>query len=735
MKKKKTDIKKLRLWQDRLAQNQTAYDAQVAKMDRREALYRGDNALLPITSGERKKKTPHVRNIAAELIEAQVNSSIPQPKVTARRAKDEMKAKLIEDMLRNELDRMPFEMLNDLAERTVPIQGGALFLVEWDNTQRTHYTIGELTVSVLHPKQVIPQDGVYTGIEDMDYIILKIPQTKEYIKRKYKVDVSDEGEQEPDIKGPDGDDAANDLVTQYIAYYRNQRGGIGLYSWVGDVELENLEDYQARRLRRCVKCGAAEPIGIEPLDKPTTDGNRPKTNGRGGFSHPLFTREVAGIAPTLTAELGMDAAPLDPMPRIEPTKAGAKQCPYCGASSWEESDEGFEEVYVPIQRSDGSVIPGAAPTLKASETQVNEEGMPVMEVVQEPTRIPFYKPDIYPVVLLKNISVYGQFLGDSDIDKIADQQNTTNRIEAKIIDKLIKSGSYITLPDEASIKVDTEDAKVIRPGNAASKAMIDVYDLQGNIQQDLVYLNQIYEEARQVIGITDSFQGRQDRTATSGVAKEFSAAQAAGRLESKRVMKDAAYAALFEAMFKFKLAYTDEPRSVVSYDIHGNAQYDEFNRYDFLEQDEAGEWCWNDQFLFRCDTTAPLASNREAMWQETRLNLQTGAFGDPTSITTLILFWTKMEMLHYPGAGETRAYLEEEMQRQLKMQQQMQMQQMQAQMQRMQLGREGQAPSMAGPQGQTGGQADAQEQVIRQVIEKAKADAAAAVQRSGGAEG
>ena len=32
---------------------------------------------------------------------------------------------------------------------------------------------------------------------------------------------------------------------------------------------------------------------------------------------------------------------------------------------------------------------------------------------------------------------------------------------------------------------------------------------------------------------------------------------------------------------------------------------------------------------------------------------------------------------------------------------------------------------MAGPQGQTGGQADAQEQVIRQVIEKAKADAAA----------
>ena len=222
--------------------------------------------------------------------------------------------------------------------------------------------------------------------------------------------------------------------------------------------------------------------------------------------------------------------------------------------------------------------------------------------------------------------------------------------------------------------------KVIRPGNAATKALIDVYDLQGNVEQDMVYLSQVYEEARQIIGITDSFQGRTDRTATSGKAKEFAAAQSAGRLESKRVMKDAAYAALFEAMFKFKLAYTDEPRPVVSNDIHGNAQYETFNRYDFLEQDAAGKWCWNDQFLFSCDTSAPLASNREAMWQETRMNLQTGAFGDPAQIQTLILFWTKMELLHYPGAGETRAYLEEELHKQ-QLQQQMAMQMQMAQQQ------------------------------------------------------
>ncbi len=186
------DKEKLRLWQERLDRNASAFEDQYSKMDGREQQYLGTNKLRPIVHGERKTSSPHVRNVSAELIEAQVSSTIPAPKVTARRKGDEEKAKLIEDMIRNELDRMPFEQLNDMMERTVPIQGGAGFLIEWDNTQRTHYTVGEISVSTIHPKQIVPQDGVYGSVEDMDYIILKLPQTKEYIRRKYGVDVSDE---------------------------------------------------------------------------------------------------------------------------------------------------------------------------------------------------------------------------------------------------------------------------------------------------------------------------------------------------------------------------------------------------------------------------------------------------------------------------------------------------------------------------------------------------------------
>ena len=624
---------KLWTWQERLKRAEAAYAPEIARMDAREAMYKGDRKLRQITDRDDRKTTAtHVRNISAEIIEAQVDSNIPQPKVTARRKKDEDKAKLIEDMIRNELDRLPMETLNDMLSRTVPIQGGAAILLEWDNTQRTHTTVGELTVTALHPKMIVPQDGVTSGIEDMDYIILKLPQTRETIKRRYGVDLEDESEAEPEIRSSDNAAEAEDMVTQYVAYYRNSDGGIGLYSWVGETQLEDMEDYQARRVRRCATCGATEPQDGDPVQ--TTDPE--------------------------TAAAVESAREPDNRPRH-----GKKVCPYCGGTKWESTSQDYEELMVPVQRSDGSIIPHVQIKERPSMTTVDANGLPVVEQYQERTKIPYYSPRMYPILLLKNVSVYGHFLGDSDLDKIADQQNTTNRIESKIVDKLIKSGSYLTLPADATIRADAEDMKVIYPENPAAFSMISVKDLQGNISQDMAYLQQIYEEARQIIGITDSFQGRKDATATSGKAKEFAAAQSAGRLESKRVMKDSAYASLFEAIFKFRLAYTDEPRPVVSEDIHGNPVYQEFNRWDFLEQDAAGEWYWNDQFLFSCDTSAPLASNREAMWQETRLNLQSGAFGNPTDLRTLILFWTKMEMLHYPGAGETRKYLEAELQQQM----------------------------------------------------------------------
>ena len=609
MKKKKGGIfsKKsdnLTTWQKRLQQNKDAYADQLGKMDNREELYKGTKAIVGISGkkveGGNVKPATHVRNVVAEIIESQVSSNIPQPKVTAMRPEDEQKARLIEDMIRNELDRLKFEAMNDQQERTCPIQGGSLFLVEWDNSKRTNNSIGELTVTDIHPKKFIPQDGVFSGVEDMDYCFLLVPQTKQYIKRKYGIDVEDERESEPENKGSRDAETAEDMVTQCIVYYRNEDGGIGLYSWVNDTELEDLPDYQARKLKRCTKC-----------DMP----------------------------------------------------GDGKECRFCGSKSFSETTEDYEELYEDIPLSSGEVIPAMTESLDEYGMPIVEEGLdamgePMNTPVYENTKLPFYKPDVFPVVLRKNVSVFGQFLGDSDVDKIADQQNTIKKLSTKIGEKLLKGGSYITLPESASIDKSDKELKIITVKNPADKQLIGVYNMQVDVSGDMAYASHVYEEARQIIGITDSFQGRKDSTATSGKAKEFSAAQAAGRLESKRIMKDAAYADLFEIMFKFKLAYADEPRPVVSTDNQGSKKYESFNRYDFLEKDDTGTWQWNDKFLFSCDTSATLASNREGMWQETRLNYQEGAYGQTNLTQTLVVFWTRMEQLHYPGASDTRSYFE-----------------------------------------------------------------------------
>lgn len=651
---------KLRLWQGRYKRSREAYGEELEAMDEREELYAGSEAIHEIVCRDFKQQTKHVRNIVAEIIESQVNSNIPQPKVTARRKEDEPLAKIIEDMIRNELDRMPFEVMNDMLARTVPIQGGAGFLVEWDERQRTHTTSGELAVTALHPKMIIPQDGVLTGVQDMDYIFLEIPQTREYIRMQYGIDVYRESEERPEIRGIDAS-SAKDMVTQIVCYFRNDKGGIGKYSWVGNTVLEDLDNYQARRIRKCAKCGEIEPI--EAMYDEIPKGDDPELEE---IEYLKKTKPRAG--------------------------SGKAKCPYCGSTKFIVDDNDFEELEAPLI-SNGQTIP-PYDTWDEDTGEIDEfSGEPIMYHHVEPKRIPYYCPRMFPVVLIKNTSMHGKFLGGSDVDMIAYQQNTTNRLSAKITDKLMKNGSYITLPPKAKIQENGVDGKVIRLKQANEKDFIGVFDMEGNITQDMNFREQVYEEARQMIGVTDSFQGRHDPTATSGKAKEFAAAQSAGRLESKRVMRDAAYADLFRLMFLWKLAYADEPRPVVSRDSSGNTTYKEFNRYDFLRKDASGSYYWLDDFIFSTDVTAPLANNREAMWQETRMNFQQGAFGNTQDLNTLILFWTKMAQLHYPGAEDTR----DELKRMLEQQQQMMQQQAEEQRRVEELARQ---QAMADAQGQ-----------------------------------
>ena len=624
----KKDQNKLDLWRDRLAAGETAYQSahdDFADMDR---LYTGNyNTVDPVVEDDKVKTTPVLRNIVREIIEAQISTAIPMPKVTARRKEDEPLAELIEDMLRDELDRQPFEVINDTLERMVPVYGGAVWLCEWDNARNTHKTAGELSVGIMHPKAIVPQPGVTTGTQDMDWIICKVPMTKSQVFRRWGVRVDDEAEQEPEIRdGQDNATAADGMVTVYYGYYRNDMGGIGLYAWTNDVQLADYDDYQARRMRRCATCGAEEDNSA-PIGEQTKDGSFPDVD------------------------------------TDRPRRKQKNVCSYCGGTKWEESAEDYQPISDPPLRSDGTPIFEAVQTL--TETgELDAFGQPMRTVSLQTEYIPYYKPDVYPLTVQRNTSRYGRLIGESDAAQIKTQQNAINRLEAKIIQKAIRLSAIQTTPAWCNLDVTEGDLQSIAVDDISDMQKFQKFDFAFSVEQEMALEETQYQHARQIIGITDSYQGRTDKTATSGKAKEFSAAQAAGRMESKRKNKEAAMAAVYEMMFKFALAYADEPRPVRSRDAHGKAVYREFNKWDFLARDDDGEWCWNDDFLFSCDTATPLANNREAMWQETRGNLQAGAFGDPTQLDTLIMFWEKMQLLHYPGAGETLRYLEDIKQRQ-----------------------------------------------------------------------
>lgn len=260
---------------------------------------------------------------------------------------------------------------------------------------------------------------------------------------------------------------------------------------------------------------------------------------------------------------------------------------------------------------------------------------------------------------------------------IRPQQQGINKLESRIQEKLIDAGVYAIVPEDASIQLDNSIFKKVFRSKPNNYNQFGRVDLQVDVSRDVAQSERLYDQAKRILGITDSYQGQYDSSAQSGKAKQLQIQQAAGRLDSKRRMKNAAYAEMDQIIFQYYLAYADEPRPATFRDAHGRWQNVIFNRYDFIERDEAGEYYYNDQYLFSTDATLDVEKSRETLWAENRQNFQSGAYGDASQLQTQLIFWQNMERAHYPWAQENVERIREEIERQ------QQIAQMQAQMQQM----------------------------------------------------
>lgn len=589
--------RKLKEWKMKLDNAKAGYDAARANMRTYEDYYVGTRLpqANPNTGKAVKKQATNVRNIVYELIESQVDSSIPMPKVRAIHAEDDELALKIERLLENKIKTCHFAEINDFMERTVPVEGGDFFLVEWDQDAGRHMQMGDIKVTEVHPKRFVPQPGC-VEIRDMDYFFIQTLMTKEAVKRTYGVDVS-EAEDDDNLKD-DRDDGSysTDLLTVNTAYYRNEDEGVGVYTWTDSVKLLDIKDYLARHLDRCAECGAVMEDGV---------------------------------------------------------------CPECGSKKKKDSTEEYEELIDTLTvKVDGQENPMQVPYM-SEQPVVDEMGNPVLyqmgqpqvTMKQEKKKVPYYKPSVFPVILRRNISAQDQLLGQSDVKPIIDQQDTIMKLGTKINEKLLTGGSYVTLPKGVDVERTEKEFKIIRLDNAAQKALIDVITLQPNTTTDVTMLETNYQWAKSSLGITDSYQGKYDASARTGTAKQYAINQAAGRLESKRTLKNEAYANLYELMFKFWLAYADTDEEITTVGPEGQTDHETLNRHEFLRIDKAGNFYWDDEFIFETDPTSTLMANREAMWQQTDMKLQSQAFGPLGDLETLRTYWTFMKASGYPNAG------------------------------------------------------------------------------------
>ena len=518
-----------------------------------------------------------VRNITYEIIESQISSDIPSPKVEPEYySENKLKnAHTVERLCNAMRERLPFEILNDIDERYTYIYGSSIWHLEWDNT-KYEGGVGGVKIQCISPLDFIPQPSVYS-VDDMEYCFIRFTTTKGELCRKYGVSEADSELAECEYEyGPNTLEA--DTVTVVICYFRDEHGEVGQYVFSGMLPLLDIPCYYKRKIKLCKKCNMSE-------------------------EHCL-----------------------------------------CKSPDFKTENQLFESI-----SKQQFAIYGIYDKV-GEEFFQNDVG-----------NIPYYTPNSFPIVIRKNTSAEKSLFGQSDCEYIRPEQQAINKIESRILQKLLRAGITPVMPEDARITLNNSVfGQVIKMKPGENVAQYGKVDTTPNIAQDIAEAERLYDHSKRILGISDAYQGIDMNTNESGYAKQLRISQAAGRLNSKKKMKHTAYAELDRKIFEHYLAFADEPRAVSYKDAYGRIHNEEFNRYNFIEYDvRCGEYYYDDCYLFTVDLSGANEYSREALWQRNLENLQAGTLGNPTDPKSLLRYWQCQERAHYPHAKENVEYFTE----------------------------------------------------------------------------
>lgn len=270
--------------------------------------------------------------------------------------------------------------------------------------------------------------------------------------------------------------------------------------------------------------------------------------------------------------------------------------------------------------------------------------------------LPYYTPKKFPIVIRKNTIGAPSYLGGSDCLRIRPQQQAINKIETRILEKLLRAGITPVMPEGTSVTLSNAIfGQVIKTRPGENPDSFGKIDTTPDISQDIEEAERLYDMAKRVLGISDALQGTDTTQAESGFARQLKISQASSRLETKRRMKYQAYSQIYRIIFELYLAFADEKRPLSFKDGMGRIHQSDFDKRDFIEKRDGG-YFYCDSYLFSVDLNSGSEYSRETLWERNLANLESGTLGDKNDPLTLLRYWQSQERAHYPYARENVEY-------------------------------------------------------------------------------
>lgn len=558
--------------------------------------YKGILNTLTKTGQESPKKSRRLDKSIFEAIESMTTVELPGPKISAASKEDIPLIRTTEDFLKYQMNTHINQYKHQDLQKAVPIDGTAFMKVSWDPFNRTYDRSGDIRLDLRTLDQIVCQPGI-RDYKNWEYIFEVRAVSLSEIYDLYGKTLINTQNNRAQQSSTKGPDVTTNVTTVVSCYYLNKDRIVGHFMWQLDTNIV-IADEEEWMIKKVRRCNLCNTIN--PIQTEC------KKCGHTEFSYKTVDVEIADRD---YMKLKLD--------------------------------------YIPDKDEEGNII-GKHEKWVTEPLIKKEEQIPVYKIRQ----LPFV-----PVICIKDIeSIFGISLASM----LLENQDMNNKLLNKISDKVLKSGIILSKPENRKIADNDDTIKVMDVKSAEEASMVHSFDVNPNINSDIVLYQISYQNMKNISGIQDSYTGKADSTAESGKAKQVATLQTMGRLEPCRKLIEAGYAGIYELMFKFYLAFSDKKRKFIRVLPDGTEVDSEWDKYMFLDKDEdTDELFYRDDFKFEASTTANSSNERSSMWQIFQQELTLGTLGNPSDPRTLELYWKLKDMYQFPGADIARVGIKE----------------------------------------------------------------------------